>query len=89
MKETLQQRIPLPLLFYEILLTRKEHPFHEEHPYERLYKGFTGERKFIDFLEDVDSKKIIPLYDCLFEVHQKEFQIDYLLLTSDTLFFSK
>lgn len=68
MKETLQQRIPLPLLFYEILLTRKEHPFHEEHPYERLYKGFTGERKFIDFLEEVDSKKIIPLYDCLFEV---------------------
>src|SRR5690625_3756692 len=88
MKETLQQRIPLPLLFYEILLTRKEHPFHEENPYERLYKGFTGERKFIDFLEDVVSKKVFPFTTAYLKSIRKNFKlIIYSLL--QTLFFSR
>lgn len=77
---------PQSLLIYEILNTRKALSPLEKQQYERLRKGFAGEKRLAEFLTSVNYNNMIPLYDCLFESDRTEFQIDCLLVTTNTLF---
>lgn len=77
---------PTSLLRYEVLHSRKQLSSRESQRYEQLKKGFIGEKRLEVFLRTDTYQNIIPLFDCLFEVDEREFQIDCILLTSDTIF---
>lgn len=86
MKILSERRVSDSLLIYEHLLARKNDLYEEVEQYERLFKGFVGEMTLSEFLKEVDEEKCLTLFDCLFEVEQKEIQIDCILLTSDTIY---
>lgn len=79
-------QIPTSLLVYETLHARQSFSSKKRRLYEQLRKGFSGEHKLTTYLKASDLNHVIPLYDCLFEVNNRELQIDCLLLTSDTIF---
>lgn len=81
----LQLEIPPELLTYQILLQRSLLSRDEWMQHDRLHQGYVGEKVLEQFIHDVKSDKMIALFDCLFEVNETEFQIDCLLLTSDTV----
>lgn len=78
--------VPHSLLVYETLLSRKNGSAQEKQYYERLRKGFLGEIRLAKLVTEGNFEKILPLYNCLFEVDGAEFQIDCLLITSDMIF---
>ena len=77
---------PYSLLLYETLLSRRNPSPQEKHQYKRLYKGFTGEKILEEKIGSSKYTNILPLYGCLFEVDETEFQIDCLLLTTNTIY---
>lgn len=77
---------PHQLLFYESLIPRTNLFPQEKQRYEQIHKGFIGEKKLEKYILSDDYRKIIPLYNNLFEVSETEFQVDCILLTSDTIF---
>lgn len=77
---------PTSLLLYETLLSRKVLSSEERLRYEQLHKGFTGEKQFENIFHSINPKNIIPIFDSLFEIAESEFQIDCILLSSDTIF---
>lgn len=85
MKQTVSSDLPLSLLIYEVLLSRKSLTSKEMRQYERLSKGFIGENKLRQHLQKLDATNALPLFDCLFEVNGQEIQIDCLLLTAQTI----
>lgn len=78
--------VPHSLLVYETLLSRKDGSAQEKQYYERLRKGFIGEKRLAEFVAAGNFEKILPLYNCLFEIEGAEFQIDSLLITADMIF---
>src|SRR5699024_10644128 len=50
--------------------------------YERLRRGYLGEKVLENFVAATDSGKMIALFDFLFERDETELQIDCMLLTS-------
>lgn len=79
-------RIPSSLLQQEILLRRKNLSSTEKHQYNRQYKGLIGEKRLATSLEKISFDKALPLYGLLFNANETEFQIDCLLLTTETIF---
>lgn len=77
---------PRPLLIYDVLNVRKSLSPYEKQHYERLQKGFAGEKRLATFINEGNYEALIPLYDSLFAQGGTEFQIDCLLLTGDALF---
>lgn len=77
---------PVPLLLYETLLSRTELSPEEKLRYEQLHKGFIGEKTLERTLTSLTLKNIVHLFDSLFEITETEFQIDCILLSSDTIF---
>ena len=77
---------PDTLLLYETLLSRKFLSPTEHQHYEQLHKGFIGEKNFKKNLSSYDSQNFKSLFGCLFEVDNMEFQIDCILLTTDTVY---
>lgn len=78
----LQLEIPPELLTYQILLERQPLPRDDLMQYERLRRGYLGEKVLENFVAATDSDKMIVLYDFLFEVNETECQIDCMILTS-------
>src|SRR5699024_5059442 len=58
---------------------------HDQHHYENLLKGYKGERQFYHLLRDELSTTCIVLYDLLLEYNHTYFQIDCLIIYSDTI----
>src|SRR5699024_12045086 len=54
--------------------------------YEQVYKGYLGEKRFREILEQYGSSKVYPLYNLWFDINGSEFQIDTILLTSNTIY---
>ncbi|MBO1005998.1 nuclease-related domain-containing protein [Pseudogracilibacillus auburnensis] len=52
---------------------------------DNLNKGYEGERRFFELLEEELIAECVPLYGLQFEVNQTEFQIDSLLIFQNTL----
>lgn len=77
---------PTPLLRYVALSSRKPLSPVDKRRYTQLQKGFAGEQRLQSILQTEHYENIYPLYNCLFEVLDQEFEIDCLLLTSDTIF---
>lgn len=77
---------PKSLLIYKALLPRKIFSPQDKQRYDQLYKGFIGEKRFEMFFQEGNYPNILPLFGCLFEVGGREFQVDCILLTSDTIF---
>lgn len=77
---------PKSLLVYDALLPRHTFSPQEKQYYEQLYKGFIGEKRLEKHIVNGHYPNVLPLFDCLFEVGGREFQIDCILLTSDTIF---
>lgn len=77
---------PHSLLFYESLIPRTTLSPQEKQRYEQIHKGFIGEKKLEKYILSDDYRKIIPLYNNLFEVNETEIQVDCILVTADTLF---
>lgn len=77
---------PTPLLIYEALHARKGLSPNEQRRYEQLQRGFIGEKRLEKIIKEGNFENIIPIFDCLFEVNDQEFQVDCILLTTDTLY---
>lgn len=77
---------PTSLLRYEALTSRKHLSPGDKRRYSLLQKGFAGEKRLATVLQSQHYRNMIPLFNCLFEIMDKEFEIDCLLLTSDTIF---
>src|SRR5690625_2672771 len=77
---------PTSLLRYEALTSRKQLSSEDERRYSQLQKGFAGEKRLETTLQSQQSRNIIPLFNNLFESLDREFEIDCLLLTTDTVF---
>src|SRR5690625_905012 len=77
---------PRSLLLYKVLLQRKKLSPQEKLRYEQLLRGFIGERTLMNFIKQHEQKNILPLFNCLFEVEETEFQIDSILLTSNCIY---
>lgn len=77
---------PTSLLLYESLHSRKRLSPQERQRFEQLRKGYLGEKRLESLLKAGNYKNIEPLYDCLFEVDEREVQIDCILLTSERIF---
>lgn len=86
MTTALTPSVPPLLLIYETLLQRKESSPKERQQYEQLLKGFIGEKKLRNILSSTDAGGIFPIFDLLLEINDTEFQIDCLLLTTDTIY---
>lgn len=74
------------LLLYELLRHRKPLSLEETQQYERLRQGYLGEKLLEEFVLATNNANLISLFDCLFDVNETEFQIDCILLTTDTIF---
>lgn len=77
---------PTSLLRYEALSSRKYLSPVDKRRYSRLHKGFAGEKRLATTLQSQHYRNIFPLFNSLFKSMDKEFEIDCLLLTSDTIF---
>lgn len=77
--------VPATLLFYEALFPRKSFSSKEKLRYKQVHKGFIGEKTLASLLEEA-SEKVIPLFGALFESDGNEFQIDCIILTSNTVY---
>ena len=77
---------PSSLLLYELLRHRIELSPKEKNRYERLVKGYIGERTFGRILHEKQLTNVLPLFGLLFEVGDTECQIDSILLTNDMIF---
>lgn len=71
---------------YEALFPRKRFSALEKNHYDNLLKGHTGELKFAGLLQEHPSENRIAMFDLLFESNQTEFQIDSLVMTSQTIY---
>lgn len=77
---------PHSLLLFETLRHRMNLSSVEQQRYDRLYKGFIGELKLGSYFSDVNLEKVLPLFGLLVESGETEFQVDCLILTSDTVY---
>lgn len=74
------------LLRYEALSSRKNLSPTDKRRYSQLQKGFIGEKRLATSLQSQHCHNVVPLFNNLFESMDKDFEIDCLLLTSDTIF---
>lgn len=75
------------LLRYESLFSRNPSQQEIKTKYHSLKRGFAGEYQLAHLLHSIDDKRnVIVLYNSLFEVLQTEFEIDCILLTTDTAY---
>lgn len=77
---------PKSLLIYDALRPRKTFSPQDKQRYKQIYKGFIGEKRFEKHIKDGDYPNVLPLFGYLFEVGDREFQIDCILLTANTIF---
>jgi|SRR5690625_992407 len=78
--------VPSSLLLYDTLLPRMNLPYDEKQKREQLFKGFIGEMLLKKKLPSGNSEKVISLFNLLLEAKGAEFQIDSLLICSDTIY---
>lgn len=76
---------PQLLQILRCLYPRMDISFLDFQQFQRLEKGFEGERKFIEMIQQL-NKDWILLYDLLLEYNQSLFQLDIILITGDHLF---
>ena len=75
----------------ELQIYRSIHPrmnlsASQKHKYDKLNKGYQGEWKFYQLLDENPSTNRIALYDFLLESNETEFQIDSLIFHHNTIF---
>jgi len=78
--------MPQSLVLFKCLRPRKSLSPRERQRYEQLEKGFIGEKMLENALNSMGCKNITTLFGCLFEVDNRAFQIDCLLLTIDKIY---
>lgn len=86
LNERISFEIAPSFLIYEMLLSRKDLTSQEQQRYERRRNGLIGELKLWQYIHELKPSNLVSLFDCLFEMNGQEFQIDCLLITSDTIF---
>lgn len=78
---------PDSLLYYHALLNGKKNVSSQEaRRYDQIFKGYLGERRLEEILLQLDQSRVFPLFNLLYEINGSEFQIDVVLLTSNTIY---
>lgn len=85
-KSLLTPHVPHSLLLHDILLRRGQLSAINRQQYNRLYKGFIGERKLANFIAYNNFTNVHPLHSLLLEINDAELQIDWLLPTTDMIY---
>lgn len=85
-KSLLPPHVPPSLLLHDILLRRGQLSTMNRQQYNRLYNGFIGEKKLAHFIACNNFTNVHPLHSLLLDVDEAELQIDFLLLTTDTIY---
>lgn len=76
----------LQLQLLDLLSSRRRLSLHEQKDFEKLTKGFDGEHQFHTILQDNLSSHCITLYDLLLKSYETEFQLDTLLISTNTIY---
>ncbi len=74
------------LQMYASLNSRMNLSASQKRKYDNLYKGYLGELKFYQLLNEQPSANRLALYDFLLESNETEFQIDSLVIHRDTIY---
>src|SRR5699024_12357916 len=81
-----KQKKPNTLMKFEVLLRYMTHETEQQYTYERLKRGYEGEKMFATLLERKLSQPFHALYDLQFKENGSEVQIDCLLFIGQKIF---